>query len=85
MQADSLPYDREVIHYLPLRDVAAHSGLAVNTIKGYARKGLLPSPDATIGTYRGWHEETIEAWMHARRTASNPQQAPEATDHLPLG
>ncbi|ATI36349.1 hypothetical protein CPI83_29555 (plasmid) [Rhodococcus sp. H-CA8f] len=56
-------YDQEVIHYLSLRDVAAKTNLAVNTVKGYARKGLLPEHDATIGTHRGWTDATIEQWM----------------------
>ncbi len=62
-------YDQEVIHYLSLRDVAAKSNLAVNTVKGYARKGILPPYDATIGTHRGWLEKTIDDWLRERNTS----------------
>lgn len=63
-----------MIHYLSLRDVAAKSNLAVNTVKGYARKGLLPEADAVIGTHRGWLEKTIDTWLHDRQTSKTTQE-----------
>lgn len=74
-------YDQEMVHYLSVRDIAAKSGLAVNTIKGYIRKGLLPPHDATIGTHRGWLEQTIENWMDARNPA---KVTTKSMDTLPL-
>ncbi|MFZ2173933.1 MAG: XRE family transcriptional regulator [Rhodococcus sp. (in: high G+C Gram-positive bacteria)] len=69
-----------MIHYLSLRDVAAKSNLTINTIKGYARKGLLPHPDATVGTHRGWLEETIEQWINDRRTAKTRPESTNSAD-----
>ncbi|WP_301851109.1 helix-turn-helix transcriptional regulator [Rhodococcus pyridinivorans] len=58
--------------YLSLGDVAVRTGLTVNTLKGYARKGILPAPDATIGSHRGWRKETIDRWLRTRLHADRP-------------
>lgn len=54
------------IKYLSTSEVAGRLGYTTNTIKSYGAKGLLPDPDALIGTVRGWLPETIDAWNAAR-------------------
>lgn len=52
--------------YLSVAEVAERLGVSVNSVKGYAAKGILPTPDATIGATRGWLPATIDAWHAAR-------------------
>lgn len=53
---------RQLQVYMGVREVAAHTGLSENTIKGYARDGFMPEPDAMISTTRGWLQSTIDDW-----------------------
>ncbi|MFE6511631.1 helix-turn-helix transcriptional regulator [Nocardioides sp. NPDC057764] len=55
-----------MIRYLSLSEVADLLGLQTNTLKRYSHEGRLPPPDATIGTRRGWLEETIQEWHRHR-------------------
>jgi len=55
-----------VIRYLSLSEVADLLGLQTNTLKRYSHEGRLPPPDATIGTRRGWLEQTIHDWQRHR-------------------
>ena len=63
------------ITYLGMTAIAARTGLSVNTLKSYLRKGLLPAPDAIIespsGQIRGWTQETIDEWMASRPGRGN--------------
>lgn len=63
------------ITYLGMTAIAEHTGLSVNTLKSYLRKGLLPAPDAVIespsGQIRGWTRETIDEWMSSRPGRGN--------------
>lgn len=74
------------ITYMGMNSIALHTGLSVNTVKSYLRKGLLPAPDAVIespsGQIRGWTQETIDDWMSSRpgrgnRTYSHGKSARE--------
>lgn len=63
------------ITYMGMNSIALHTGLSVNTVKSYLRKGLLPAPDAVIespsGQIRGWTQETIDDWMSSRPGRGN--------------
>jgi len=63
------------ITYLGMTAIAARTGLSVNTLKSYLRKGLLPAPDAVIesptGQIRGWTQETIDEWLTSRPGRGN--------------
>lgn len=63
------------ITYLGMTAIAEHTGLSVNTLKSYLRKGLLPAPDAVIespsGQIRGWKESTIDEWVTSRPGRGN--------------
>lgn len=63
------------ITYMGMNAIAVHTGLSVNTLKSYLRKGLLPAPDAVIespsGQIRGWTQETIDEWMTSRPGRGN--------------
>ena len=48
--------------FLSITQVAEHLGVAASTLSRYK----LPSPDATIGTTRGWTPETIDNWNASR-------------------
>lgn len=58
------------ITYMGVSAIAERTGLTVNTIKSYVRKGMLPEPDAVIesptGQIKGWKAETVEAWIDNR-------------------
>ena len=66
------------ITYLGMTGIAEHTGLSVNTLKSYLRKGMLPAPDAVIesptGQIRGWTQETIDEWMTARPGRGNRER-----------
>lgn len=63
------------ITYMGMNSIAIHTGLSVNTLKSYLRKGLLPAPDAVIespsGQIRGWKESTIDEWVASRPGRGN--------------
>ena len=63
------------ITYLGMSAIAVRTGLSINTLKSYLRKGLLPAPDAVIesptGQIRGWKESTIDEWMTSRPGRGN--------------
>lgn len=52
--------------YLSRTELAERIGVTVNTLQSYARKGLLPPPDAVTGATEGWSPETADAWQRAR-------------------
>lgn len=61
------------IYYLSATDFARRAGLAVETIRRYMQRGLIPDPDAIIGLdtvngrpIPGWTEDTVEYWMNHR-------------------
>lgn len=61
------------IYYLSATDFARRAGLAVETIRRYAQRGLIPDPDAIIGLDNvsgrpipGWTEDTVDYWMSHR-------------------
>lgn len=58
------------IQYLALSDLAKAAGITFGTAKSYKAKGLLPEPDAIVGTgpraVRAWLPETIEEWNKNR-------------------
>ncbi|MFQ2879673.1 hypothetical protein ACLILY_30680 [Mycobacterium sp. MS3] len=49
-----------------MNEVAALLGISVNSAKSYLHKGMLPEPDAMIGTHRGWLPKTITDWNYNR-------------------
>lgn len=57
-------------HFLGRSQVAERLGLADGTISSYIGKGMLPEPDAIIGTPQrptyGWLPETIDTWQASR-------------------
>jgi predicted DNA-binding transcriptional regulator AlpA len=55
--------------YLSVSEVAAHTGLTLNTVKAYSQDTprRMPKPDAMIGRVKGWTVQTIDAW-HASRS-----------------
>lgn len=60
-----------MIIYLSGTEVADRLGIGVGTFNSYLHKGLLPEPDALLGSTtsrpaRGWLAETIDAWNAAR-------------------
>lgn len=59
-----------MIVYLSVKDIAERTGLNINTVKAYARRGQLPDPDAQIGegerVWFGWLPATIEAWSPSK-------------------
>ncbi|MDO5700517.1 MAG: transcriptional regulator [Bowdeniella nasicola] len=70
---------RGVERYLTRTDIAARLGLKPSTIASYAKKGMLPPPDALVGlgqrgTY-GWLPETVDAWQAARPRAGRRHRA----------
>lgn len=61
------------IYYLSATDFARRAGLAVETIRRYMQRGLIPPPDAIIGLddvngrpIPGWTEDTVAHWMSHR-------------------
>ena len=56
-----------VVKYLSIGEFASRAQLSVNTMKGYMKKGLLPSPDAKVGKTYGWLEVAAEEWIADRR------------------
>lgn len=61
------------IYYLSATDFARRVGLAVETIRRYMQRGLIPDPDAIIGLdtvngrpIPGWTEDTVDYWMNHR-------------------
>lgn len=56
-----------MVRYLSLGEFAEQANLSVNTLKGYATKGMLPQPDAIVGSVRGWLPSTAERWIAGRR------------------
>lgn len=57
----------QVVKYLSIGEFATRAELSVNTMKGYKKKGLLPSPDARVGKSDGWLDATVDRWILARR------------------
>ncbi|NDK91015.1 transcriptional regulator [Gordonia desulfuricans] len=55
-----------MIRALGVSEVAAHAGLTVDTVKSYARDGIMPPADVMIGRTKGWTVETIDAWKVGR-------------------
>jgi hypothetical protein len=53
---------KQALQYLSVTEVAERIGVAPSTLSRYK----LPTPDALIGTTRGWLPETIDAWNAAR-------------------
>lgn len=47
-------------------DVARYCGVAVSTISGYRRRGLMPQPSETFGRTHLWKPEVIVAWQAER-------------------
>lgn len=61
------------IYYLSATDFARRAGLAVETIRRYTQRGLIPQPDAIIGLDNvsgrpipGWTAESVDHWMNNR-------------------
>ncbi|WP_285189982.1 XRE family transcriptional regulator [Rhodococcus sp. MEB041] len=63
-----------MITYLSISDIADRTGYNINTVKGYARRGQLPEPDAQIGlegrVWNGWLPETIDQWAPSTRATA---------------
>ncbi|MGW0039810.1 helix-turn-helix transcriptional regulator [Gordonia sp. NPDC003376] len=55
-----------MIRALGVTEVAARTGLSVDTIKSYGRDGIMPPADVMIGRTKGWTAETIDAWSEGR-------------------
>lgn len=66
-------------HYLTANGIADRVGLSHTTIRSYQRDGLLPEPDAVLGTgnavKHGWLPETIDAWNAKRRGRGRPRKS----------
>jgi hypothetical protein len=43
-------------------DVAAYTGLTIETIKTYRRDGVMPEPDHIYDQKPLWKRSTIDAW-----------------------
>jgi len=43
-------------------DVAAYTGLTIETIKTYRRDGVMPEPDYIYDQKPLWKRSTIDAW-----------------------
>lgn len=54
-------------HYLSIAEVAERAHLSVNTVRSYARKGLLPAHVVTVGKARGYDATEIDRWIENRR------------------
>lgn len=54
-------------HYLSLTEASRLLGIPRATLSTYR----LPEPDATIGSTRGWREETLRAWQDSRPGRGN--------------
>lgn len=54
------------MRYLSPAEAAKRVGITTDTFHSYRKKGLVPDPDAMIGTVRGWLPETIDAWQKNR-------------------
>jgi predicted DNA-binding transcriptional regulator AlpA len=54
---------RKVARYMSRTEVAEYLGLSsVNSLSRIS----LPTPDAVIGTHRGWLKSTIDRWNESR-------------------
>ncbi|WP_420039049.1 helix-turn-helix transcriptional regulator [Gordonia sp. MP11Mi] len=62
-----------MIRYLSRAELGERTGLTINTINSYARKRLLPEPDAMIGDREGWTEATIDEWVANRPGSGGPR------------
>lgn len=51
---------------LTVHDVAAHLGLALDTVRNYRKQGRLPAPDGMLGNRPWWWQGTIDQWQASR-------------------
>lgn len=60
---------RGVNKYLSVTEVAARTGLSLNTVKAYsqATPKRMPNPDVMVGRVKGWLPKTIDDWHSAPR------------------
>ncbi|MDT3397821.1 MarR family transcriptional regulator [Streptomyces sp. B1866] len=65
--------DRKLWSY---REIAAHIGVQVETVRSYRKHELLPPPDHVESGKPYWHADTIRAWA-ARRPGNRSRRARE--------
>ncbi|GAA4684823.1 helix-turn-helix domain-containing protein [Gordonia humi] len=53
-------------HYLSIAEIAERANLSVNTVRSYARRGILPPHAVTVGNAKGYRQDVIAAWIEDR-------------------
>ncbi|GHJ28186.1 MULTISPECIES: helix-turn-helix transcriptional regulator [Streptomyces] len=55
--------DRRLWSY---KEIAAHIGVRIDTVRSYRKHGLLPSPDLVENGRPYWYADTIRSWVVRR-------------------
>ncbi|SKX80202.1 putative transcriptional regulator [Mycobacteroides abscessus subsp. bolletii] len=76
MSTAATAFRKKVVRFLSANEVAQYLGLK-NTAS--LTKYRLPQEDATIGSYRGWTEESIATWNANRPGPGNWKKPPAKT------
>lgn len=76
MSATATAHRKKVVQCLSSNEVAKYLGLKnAASLTKYS----LPVEDIRIGTYRGWHQDTITKWNANRRGPGNWKKPPTLT------
>ena len=67
---------------MKIGEVAAKSGVSIDTVRFYERRGVLPAPERTASGYRIYPEATVDRLVLARRLQSLGFTLDEVIDAL---